>query len=338
MSFKICSIGCGRIATDQHGPSYVHYAREHSDTQLVACCDIDEAKAIAFSNHFGFARHYTDYIQMLCAERPDAVTLNVPYTVTCELACGIMTLGYPLILEKPPGCTVEEIDHLIGTIDACYVPNQVAFNRRHVPLVRRLKRLMAEHIEAGQLQHIRYEFTRVGRNDNDFSTTAIHGIDTARHLAGSDYQFIRFRYQEFPDLGPTTANIFMDGQFTSGATVHLSFCPVTGAATERVAVYAHEHAFFLKIPIQDGLDVPGHLMHVCQDKVQIDLAGDPDSSTEPFMMSGFYGENAAFFDALRQGHRPEDDLRSSRQAVVIAQYLRERKPEYCLDDCYGKKT
>ena len=78
---------------------------EHSDTQLVACCDIDEAKAIAFSNHFGFARHYTDYIQMLCAERPDAVTLNVPYTATCELACGIMTLGYPLILEKPPGCT-----------------------------------------------------------------------------------------------------------------------------------------------------------------------------------------------------------------------------------------
>ena len=331
MSFKICSIGCGNIATTWHGPAYTRYVREHPDTQLLACCDVEDAKATEFANRFGYGHRYTDFQRMLPAEQPDAVTLTVPDTVTCELSCRIMEMGYPLLTEKPPGRTVEEIDRMITAAQAAGVPNQVAFNRRHVPLVRRLKRLLTQLLEPGQMQHIRYEFTRVGRNDADFSVTAIHAIDTARYLVGSDYQGVRFHYQPFPQLGPTSANIFMDCTFTSGVTAHLSICPVTGAATERVAVYAHDHTFFLQIPMWNGLDAPGHLLHVHRDKVQLDLLGDPDTDNEPIVMSGFYGENASFFDTVRQGRMPKDDLRSARQSVAIAECLRQRQLDYALE-------
>ena len=40
---------------------------------------------------------------------------------------------------------------------------------------------------ARPLRHVHYEMTRVDRRDPDFSTTAIHGIDAVRFLAGSDY-------------------------------------------------------------------------------------------------------------------------------------------------------
>ena len=45
MAFKICTIGCGKLAFDCHGPSYARYAAKHPGVELATCCDLDEAKA-----------------------------------------------------------------------------------------------------------------------------------------------------------------------------------------------------------------------------------------------------------------------------------------------------
>lgn len=329
MSFKICSIGCGTIATGYHGPSYARYAAIHPDTELAACCDTDEAKAIEFRNRFGFARHYTDLVSMLEAEKPDAVCLIVPEPLTCELSCEILKMGYPLLMEKPPGRTTEEIDRMIAAAHASDAATQVAFNRRYAPLVRELRRLLAKTFQPSDIQHVRYDFTRVGRTDVNFSWTAIHGIDTARFIAGSDYQHIRFHYQEFPDLGPKTANIFMDCTFTSGATAHLDFCPVAGVVVERATVYAYDNTFFLNVPVWGAVDSPGLLQHFKKGELEQDIVGtDVCGGSESVELMGFYAENASFFDALREGRRPTGDLRDARQSVEIAQCIGERRSEY----------
>ncbi len=69
-----------------HGPAYTKYAANHTGVVLAACCDINKTKAVEFRDRFGFARHYTDFVAMLDAEHPDAVCLNVPVSLTCELA------------------------------------------------------------------------------------------------------------------------------------------------------------------------------------------------------------------------------------------------------------
>ena len=46
--------------------------------------------------------------------------------------------------------------------------------------------------------------TRVERRDPDFSTTAIHGLDAVRYLAGADYAEARFRYRELPSSAPAS--------------------------------------------------------------------------------------------------------------------------------------
>lgn len=330
MSFKICVIGCGFMAVHYHGPAYVKYVSTHPDTELVACCDIDAAKAAAFAEQFGCARHYTDFEKMLDAEKPDAVCLNAPVELTCALSCRVLEMGYPLLTEKPPGRTVDELDRMIAAANASGVPTQVAFNRRYTPLVVELKRMVRSRFDPAAIQHVRYDFTRVGRTDPDFSTTAIHGIDTARFLADSDYARIRFHYQAFPNLGPATANIFMDCTFESGATAHLNFCPVAGVVTERATIHAHDNTFFLNIPVWNGSDTPGRLQHFEKDKLKLDRSGLEFSSGDIFESNGFYGENAAFFDDVRAGRRPAGDLRSARQSVEVAQYLRERRTEYAL--------
>ena len=252
---RLATVGCGEHATGSHGPSFALYAARHPGTDLVACCDLDPGKAERYRARFGFARAYTDLRRMLDTERPDAVSLVAPVERTCELACLIFEWGFPLLLEKPPGRTVAEVDRMITAAGG--VAHQVAFNRRFAPLVRELKREVDAHVAPAELLHLHYEMTRVGRRDPDFSTTAIHGIDAVRYLAGSDYAEIRFRYQALPGAGPGVANIFLDAVMASGASAHLAFCPVAGVVVERAAVHGRDHTFYAQVPMWDGFDAPG---------------------------------------------------------------------------------
>jgi predicted dehydrogenase len=327
-NLKLCSIGCGGIAVGYHGPALRRYVSTHSGVELAACCDVDVSKAEDFCRLYNYSYAYTKYTTMLDEVHPNAICLAVPPPVTCKLGCDILQRGIPLLLEKPPGLTTLEVDRLIAAADSNHTPNQVAFNRRYTPLMRRLKELLASFCPAG-FQHLRYDFTRVSRTDPDFSTTAIHGIDTARFIADADYAHVQFRYQEFPELGPTVANIFMDGSFTSGATFHLAFCPVSGSVTERASVYALDHSFYLQLPIWNGFDAPGRLQHIYKGNLLSEETGPQLSgSSEDFILNGFYAENAEFLDAIRAGQRPTGDVRSARQSVEIAQCIRERRAEY----------
>jgi predicted dehydrogenase len=51
-------------------------------------------------------------------------------------------------------------------------------------------------------------------------------------------------------------------------------------------------------------------------------------SAEDLVVSGFYGEDAAFFDAVQGGWQPAHDFASARQSVEIMECLRERRREY----------
>jgi hypothetical protein len=121
----------------------------------------------------------------------------------------------------------------------------------------------------------------------------------------------------------------MEGVFTSGTTVHLAFCPVSGAVTERATVYTLDHSFYLQLPIWNGLDAPGHLQHTHKGALISDEAGPQVSgSSEDFILNGFYAENEAFLDDVRAGRHPVGDVRTARQSVEIAQCIRERHSEY----------
>ncbi len=238
----------------------------------------------------------------------------------------VLERGIPLLLEKPPGATAAEVDRLIAAAGkaGAAVPHQVAFNRRHVRLMRELRRRI-EALDPASLQHLRYEIVRVDRRDPDFSTTAIHAIDAVRYLAGRDYTRVRFRYQELPALGPGVANIFMDAELAGGASAQLSFCPVAGVVAERAEVHARDHSFFLEVPMWAGFDAPGRLQHLVRGGLHEEVRGEEGPSYE---QGGFLAELEAFLDDLREGRPPRPDLRDSRQSVAVAEAMRARQEEY----------
>jgi myo-inositol 2-dehydrogenase/D-chiro-inositol 1-dehydrogenase len=325
---RLCQIGCGEHARVAHGPSQARCARERRDLLLTGCCDLDPARAEAFRHDFGYTRAFTDPRAMLEAERPDAVVVVVPVDRTVAVGSLVLERGIPLLLEKPPGETTADVDRLIAAAGGSgrSVPHQVAFNRRFAPLVRELRRRVEE---SGPLQHLHYEMTRVERRDPDFSTTAIHGFDAVRYLAGADYAEARFRYLELPELGRGVANILVDAVMISGATAHLAFCPVAGVLVERAAALAHGHSLFLHVPMWSGVDSPGRLWHFAQGRLAADVSGERvGDGTALFELGGFYRETVAFLDAVGTGRAPSPSLRESRQSVEMAEAIRSRRTEY----------
>lgn len=332
MAFRICLIGCGGISGRMHGPSLQKYARLHSETELAACCDIDRARAESFASRFGFTKSYTDIFAMLAAEKPDAVSLVVPVTRTAGLACRILRMGFPLMLEKPPGLDRNETMSIIEAAREESTPNQVAFNRRHMPVMTELKRRLAEAADPGEPVFVDYHLSRIGRTESYFETTAIHGIDAVRFLIGQDYRSASFSYQEMSRCGEKVANFVINASFRSGALAQLSFCPVTGLSAETMMVVVRDHLFEVKLPVQSETptdDNSGEIIRYTGGEKVFTLRGsDFGTGGHDYEVNGFYAEYETFLDAVRQGGRPEGDVASGLQAVEIMECIRNRSRVY----------
>jgi predicted dehydrogenase len=321
MTIKIALIGCGWVSNACHGPAAVEYAASHPGVELAACCDIHGERAEAFRALFGFQRAYTDFAAMLDAERPDAVCLAVQPHLIASLGCAILERGIPLLSEKPPGLSVVEIDRLITASKE--IIHQAAFNRRFMPLLVELRK----RLEGRSIQHLDVQMTRVQRTENVFATTVVHAIDAARFIAGSDYAALNIVYQELPQHGEGVANYILDGNFTGGASAHLSFFPVSGMNRERYTVYAPDCLYVLDV--HNTPDVPARLaQYESGERVYEIDAPQYTGRQDAYYLNGFYQEDAAFYDAVQEGVQPACNFTSCRQSVAVMQALIERKASY----------
>jgi predicted dehydrogenase len=291
---------------------------EHRDFIAAACCSRTEEKALIFRNKFGFERHYTDYAEMLKKEAPEAVLLCTPLAVSPHIAWHVLKLGYPLMLEKPPGRTSEEMKELIS---AAKDINMVAFNRRHMPLMVHLR----SQLEGRSVQTVHYELYRSGRRDTDFSTTSIHGIDALAFIAGGRYARARIAYQ--PLEGDAVVNVFMQCEFSNGVFGTLHALPLSGAVIERAVVHWEGNVSFLNLPVwggieyENGFDTPGSLVTVREGQVIFEQRGTVEAG---YVSNGFYGQLVYFLDCVRRGDMPVHKIESSLDAVQIMTCFRER--------------
>lgn len=98
---KIAIVGVGKIAVDQHVPSI----NENPDFELAA--------TVSRNGKVSGIEAYTDLTKML-DERSDitAVSLCMPPQFRYDYAVEAMRAGRHVLLEKPPGATISEVDNL----------------------------------------------------------------------------------------------------------------------------------------------------------------------------------------------------------------------------------
>ena len=118
-------IGCGGISR-HHMAGY----RCIPDVSVVACCDIDTAKAEAYAKEFGIPRWYADYNEMMAKEKLDLVSVTTWNAAHKGATIAALEGGANVICEKPMAMNAEEAREMRDTAQRCGRLLQVGFVRR----------------------------------------------------------------------------------------------------------------------------------------------------------------------------------------------------------------
>lgn len=126
-------IGCGRIAkrhAELLGTNQIAGAR------LAAVCDIDPARAKAFSDRFGVPG-FTSINEMLATPGIDVVTVLTPSGMHAEHAIMAANAGKHVVVEKPMALRLEDADAMIAAAERNKVRLLVVKqNRFNVPVAK----------------------------------------------------------------------------------------------------------------------------------------------------------------------------------------------------------
>ena len=178
--FRIAHVGAGEWSRYAHGPTLQRLA-EQDHVSLEVICDLDIERARHFRDLFGYRATSNDLHSVLQEVQPDAIVCTVQPTKTFEVVQSLLPLRIPLLIEKPPGASALEAKTLAAASIAAGTFTFVAFNRRFIPSIVRLKQWSDQH----PILFARAEMLRTNRIEPEFATaTGIHALDAIRFLMG----------------------------------------------------------------------------------------------------------------------------------------------------------
>src|SRR5262249_29450650 len=152
-----------------------------AEIDLAAVCDLKRERADLFCMKYGFRQAYEDIDQAL-HQKLDAYIAVVPVERISEVGIKLLNTRIPCLVDKPLGSSMQEVTVLVDAARGSVAPNMVSVNRRFMPF---LNRAIAWSRVAGPLRYVRCTFTRHARKEPEFLWgTAVHAIDTLRHIAG----------------------------------------------------------------------------------------------------------------------------------------------------------
>jgi len=123
-SVRIGFIGTGGIAQ-----SHIGRLREIPEAEIVAVCDIDEARVRSVAEPLG-AAVYTDGARLIAGERLDALYVCVPPHAHGDLEIQAARKGLPLFVEKPVNLDLDAALAACRAIREAGVMSQVGYGMR----------------------------------------------------------------------------------------------------------------------------------------------------------------------------------------------------------------
>ncbi|ULL17540.1 gfo/Idh/MocA family oxidoreductase [Paenibacillus sp. H1-7] len=125
---RVAVIGCGAISKHRHIPEYA----ANPNVELVAFVDIIKDRAEHYASQYG-AKAYTDYNEMLKAEKPDAVSVCTPNALHATVSIAAANAGAHVLVEKPMATSEAEGLAMIEAARNNNVYLMVGHNQRLMP-------------------------------------------------------------------------------------------------------------------------------------------------------------------------------------------------------------
>ncbi len=170
------------------GRNHLRVYREVEQCTLVAVADSDAAAAARAGQAWGI-RHYSDCLELLKREKPDAVSVAVPTSAHCQVVLDALDAGCHVLVEKPIAASLHEAERMVEEAGRRDLVLAVGHIERFNPAVIELKR----RLDAGELgRAYQMHARRLGpfparmRDVGVVVDLATHDLDIMRWLSGSE--------------------------------------------------------------------------------------------------------------------------------------------------------
>jgi UDP-N-acetyl-2-amino-2-deoxyglucuronate dehydrogenase len=134
-------VGCGKV-----GQIHTQALGSLAESELVGVCDVDGARASAFSAQYG-GRPFSDVPTMLRESGAQAICIGTPHPLHAEPAIQAAEAGVHVLVEKPLAASLEDCDAMIAAARRHGVKLGVISQRRWYEPVLRMKAA----IDAGKI-------------------------------------------------------------------------------------------------------------------------------------------------------------------------------------------
>lgn len=234
----------GYIGTGGHSYRNILPTFQYAPVDLVAFCDLQQERALAFAKQFGATRVYTSHHEMLQQEELDAVFIVTSYhpdgrVQATDLALQCLRAGVHVWMEKPVAASLTEVDQLIAASRESSKFLMVGLKKIFFPAIEKVMELISSPAFGQPASlYIRYpqalpayperaDLTKM----TGFLDHIFHPASVIQYLMGN---IARMSYEREPVNGGTVTNM----RFASGAvgTMHLTAGQGAGSPLERLEV------------------------------------------------------------------------------------------------------
>lgn len=209
----VAILGCGLIGQKR--------SKALAGARLIVCADMDEKRAGSLAAGFPGSDATTDWRAAVCRADVDIVIIATTNDALVETSLIAVEAGKHVLIEKPAGRNVTELDLLIAAVKKNSVHVRVGFNHRYHPALLKARDLV-DSGELGELMFMRGRYGHGGRKGYDREWRAnpllsgggelidqgVHMIDLSRWFLGDFTEIQGFAHTYFWDM-PVDDNGFM---------------------------------------------------------------------------------------------------------------------------------
>ena len=321
MTHGVAVVGCGAIGQRR--------ARALAGARLVACADIDRERADSLARTTPGATATDDWRAAIDRADVDIVVVSTTNERLGEISCAAVAAGKHVLVEKPAGCSVAEIDTLVQAAKRHHRLVRVGFNHRYHPALQKARELF-DAGALGEMMFVRGRYGHGGRIGYDKEWRAdparsgggelidqgVHLIDLSRWFLGDFVTVTGFAHTYFWQM-PVDDNAFLLLRTPRGQTAFLHVSCTEWKNLFSLEIYGKDAKLHV-----EGLGGSYGVERLTFYKMLPEM-GPPETTTWEYPRGdrSLTLEFADFLEDIRLDRTPSASLTDARAALAIVEQV-----------------
>jgi len=319
----VAIVGCGLIGRKR--------ADALGDARLVACADIEIDRARSLASRASAAAT-ADWREVMKRDDVDVIIVSTINSMLAEVSAAALDAGKHVLVEKPAGRNVAEIDSVIAARKRGGKLAHVGFNHRYHPALLKAKQLQ-DRGALGEMMFVRGRYGHGGRigyekewradpklaGGGELIDQGVHLIDLARIFLG-DFETIEgFAATYFWDM-PVDDNAFLLLRTADAKTASLHVSCTEWKNLFSFEIYGRNAKLHM-----EGLGGSYGLERLAFYRMLPEM-GPPETTIWEFPRAddSWRIETSEFLDDIRKRRQPSATLEDARAALSVVKAIYER--------------